>query len=115
MTRDERRLSDILEAINKIDRFAGEGRVAFDNDERTQVWMAHYVQIIGEAARALSEEFQAQHPQVPWSQIIGMRHILVHDYFGVDLGEVWTVVERDLPVLRQQVEDILEGMRSGHT
>jgi len=44
-----------------------------------------------------------------------MRHILVHDYFGVDLGEVWTVVERDLPVLRQQVEDILEGMRSGHT
>jgi len=63
VTRDEQRLRDILEAINKIDRFAGEGRVAFDNDERTQVWMAHYVQIIGKAARALSEEFQAQHPR----------------------------------------------------
>ena len=115
MTRDEQRLRDILEAIDKIGRFAGEGRVAFENDERTQVWMVHYVQIIGEAARALSEDFQSQHPHVPWSQIIGMRNILVHDYFGIDLDEVWSVVERDLPMLRRQVENLLEGMRSGHT
>jgi uncharacterized protein with HEPN domain len=104
--RDELRLRDILEAIEKIGRFASEGREAFEADERTQVWMVHHIQI-GEAARALSEDFRIRHPQIPWPQIIAMRHILVHDYFGIDLNEVWSVVERDLPVLRREVEAIL--------
>lgn len=108
MRRDEQRLRDILEAIAKIEQFAGSGRSAFDADERTQVWCLYYVQIIGEAARALSEEFRKQHPQIPWAEIVGMRHILVHDYFGIDLDEVWAVVERDLPVLRGQIQSILE-------
>jgi len=72
-----------------------------------QVWIIHHIQIIGEAARALSESFRARHPQVPWPQIVGMRNILVHDYFGIDLEEVWTVVARDLPVLQREVEAIL--------
>jgi uncharacterized protein with HEPN domain len=96
------------EAIEKVERFAGAGRPAFDADERTQVWCVHHIQIIGEAARALSEEFRQRSPQIPWAEIIGMRHILVHDYFGIDLDEVWGVVERDLPVLREQIRSILE-------
>lgn len=107
MRRDEQRLRDILEAIEKIDRYAKEGRAAFETDERTQVWIVHYIQIIGEAARALSEGFCERYPQIPWSEIVGMRNILVHDYFGIDLDEVWTVVERDLPVLRREVQAIL--------
>jgi uncharacterized protein with HEPN domain len=106
--RDEQRLQDILEAIAKIERFTGNGRTAFDADERTQVWCLYYVQVIGEAARALSGEFRNRHPQIPWVEIIAMRHILVHDYFGIDLDEVWAVVERDLPVLRGQVQALLE-------
>jgi uncharacterized protein with HEPN domain len=113
--RDEQRLQDILEAIEKIDRFAGEGRAAFDVDERTQVWIVHHIQIVGEAARALSEDLRMKNPQVPWPLIVGMRHILVHDYFGIDLGEVWSVVERDLPVLRREVQAILDSERTeGH-
>lgn len=108
MRRDEQRLQDILEAIERIERFTQEGRAAFDSDERTQVWVIHHIQIVGEAARALSEDFRASHPQIPWSLIIGMRHILVHDYFGIDLEEVWAVVERDLPVLRRYVQGLLE-------
>jgi len=107
--RDEQRLHDILEAIEKIDRYAREGRAAFDEDERTQVWIVHYIQIIGEAARALPGDLLARYPQIPWSLIIGMRHILVHDYFGIDLDEVWTVVERDLPRLRREVQAVLES------
>jgi len=107
--RDEQRLRDILEAIAKIDQFAGEGRAAFDTDERTQVWIVHFIQIVGEAARALSEDLRRKNPQVPWTLIVGMRHILVHDYFGIDLDEVWSVVERDLPVLRREVQAILDG------
>lgn len=52
------------------------------------------MQIIGEAARALSSDLKDQHPEMPWSKIIGMRNILVHDYFGIDVDVVWAVVER---------------------
>ncbi len=107
MRRDEQRLRDILEAIAKIERFSQEGRDAFEADERTQIWCVHHIQILGEAARALSENFRRAHSQVPWSSIIGMRHILVHDYFGVDLAEVWAVVERDLPTFKEQILAIL--------
>lgn len=107
MRRDEQRLQDILEAISKIEKFASEGRAAFEEDERTQVWMVHHVQIIGEAARALSEGFRSRHSDIPWAQIVGMRHILVHDYFGIDLDEVWSVVERDLPTLGDRIKAIL--------
>lgn len=114
MRRDSQRLQDILEAIERIERVTRESRAAFDQDERSQIWVIHHIQIIGEAARALSEDFRASHPHIPWSLIIGMRHILVHDYFGIDLEEVWTVVERDLPVLRRDVQMLLESM-SGST
>jgi uncharacterized protein with HEPN domain len=66
------------------------------------------LQIIGEAARALSSDLKHQHPEMPWSKIIGMRNILVHDYFGIDVDVVWAVVERDLPGLKLQIETILQ-------
>jgi uncharacterized protein with HEPN domain len=55
-----------------------------------------------EAARAISAEFKQQYPKVAWSQIAGMRNILVHQYFGIDLDIVWAVVERELPILKKQ-------------
>lgn len=108
MRRDEQRLADILEAIGKVENVAARGRAAFDNDEMTQVWVLYYIQVIGEAARALSDSFRERYPQIPWALIVGMRNILVHDYFGIDLEQVWSVAEQDLPVLRRQVEEILK-------
>jgi uncharacterized protein with HEPN domain len=70
--------------------------------------MIHHIQVIGEAASMLTPAFRKTHQQVPWPQIIKMRHVLVHDYFGIDLGEVWAVVQRDLPALKKQVSDILK-------
>ncbi len=87
------------------------GRQAFEADELIQSWIVRHLQIIGEAARALPEAVRAQAPAVPWAKIIGMRHILVHDYFGIDTAVVWEVVERDLPELRRQIEDLLATMR----
>ena len=83
------------------------GRV-FEEDELVHTWMIHHIQIIGEAASQLTPAFRKTHQQVPWPQIIKMRHVLVHDYLGIDLAEVWAVVERDLPTLKKQVSDMLK-------
>jgi uncharacterized protein with HEPN domain len=107
--RDDRlRLFDIIEAIERIDQYASQGFVAFNNQELIQIWVVHHLQIIGEAAGSLSDSFCQQHPEIPWAQIISMRNILVHEYFGVDLNEIWKAVEQDLPVLKLQIQSLLD-------
>ena len=103
MRSDKDRLSDILEAIREIGKYASRGKAAFERDELIQVWVLHHLRLIGEASRSLSKDFQSQHRDIPWSDIIGMRHILVHDYFRVDPDLVWAAVENDLPALETQV------------
>lgn len=110
MRDDRERLLDIREAIERIERYAAQGREAFEKDELIQNWIVRHLQIIGEAARNLSPAFRGQHSDVPWPEIIGMRHILVHDYFGIDVGVVWSAVERDLPALKQKIELILQQL-----
>lgn len=107
MRDDSGRLQDMLEAIEKIEAYVGQERQAFFEDELLQVWVIHHLQIIGEAANRLSPEIWETYPSIPWTSVIGMRHILVHNYFGVDLDRVWLVVEKDLPILKPQIEDIL--------
>lgn len=102
------RLLDMLEAIDNIERYAGRGRAAFEQDELIQNWFVHHLQIIGEAAAKLDRSFHMAHPQISWEQIIAMRNILVHDYFGIDLESVWAVVERDLPELKRRINAVIE-------
>jgi uncharacterized protein with HEPN domain len=102
--RDRReRILDMLEAIERIERYAARGRAEFEKDELIQTWVVHHLQIVGEAAGKLGREFHKQHPSVPWSQVVAMRNVLIHDYFGIDLEEVWRVIERDLPELRSKL------------
>jgi uncharacterized protein with HEPN domain len=112
--RDDRaRLLDIQEAIERIERYAARGRTAFEQDELIQNWMVSHIQIIGEASRALSDDLRERYPRVPWRATIGMRNILVHRYFGIDLDAVWTVVERDLPSFKRAVAAILSELGGG--
>ena len=76
-------------------------RAAYDEDENLRLALAHLVQVIGEAARRVSPAGQAAHPEIPWREITGMRHKIVHDYMGLDEDIVWEVVTRDLPPLSQ--------------
>ncbi len=111
--RDSRaRLADILEAAAAIRRHAGRGRDAFVADELIQVWILHHLQIIGEAVARLDPAVR-QSSAVPWAGIVGMRHILVHRYFGIDLDAVWRVLERDLDPLEAKVRRLLDEGPSG--
>jgi uncharacterized protein with HEPN domain len=112
MRADSDRLLDILEAIAAIQEQA-QSRQKFDEDKMLRVWCLHHIVVIGEAAARVSEETRAQHPQVPWRGVVGMRNAVVHGYFQVDWDEVWNVVERDLEPLRVAVAAIVQGDKTG--
>jgi len=108
MRDDRERLLDIQEAIERIEKYTVRGREAFERDELIQTWVLHHLQIIGEAVCALSPELTQKHSEVAWSKIVGMRNILVHHYFSIDAAIVWAVIENDLPVLKQQINELLD-------
>ena len=110
MRGERERLLDILEAIERIEKYAEEGKDAFEEDELIQTWIVHHMTIIGEACRTLSGDFQARYANVPWADIVGMRNILVHHYFGIDTEAVWSVVERDIPELKLNIQAILKNL-----
>jgi len=110
MRSDRDRLLDILEAIARIEKYAARGKVAFLKDELIQNWMVSQIAIIGEACRALPVDFQAHYASIDWADIIAMRNILVHHYFGIDEEAVWSVVERDMPELKLNIQVILTDL-----
>jgi uncharacterized protein with HEPN domain len=102
--RDDREwLLDILEAIERIEKYSSRGRQTFEEDELIQSWIVHHLQIIGEALRSISDGFRRKHNDIPWKETIGMRNILVHRYFDLDTDLVWKAVMRDLPDLKEKV------------
>ncbi len=101
MRSDSERLKDIIDAIEKIESHASKGREVFENDELVQVWIVHHLQIIGEASSKLSASVREQYSDIPWSEIVAMRNLVIHAYFGIDLDEIWATVINDLPKLKK--------------
>jgi uncharacterized protein with HEPN domain len=73
-----------------------------------QVWVIHHLQLIREAARGVSQPVRDRHPEVQWPQIVALRNILVHEYFGLNLDQIWMMTQKDLPKL-EQVRHIRAG------
>ena len=82
-------------------------RETYASDENLRLALIHLVPVIGEAARQVSRDFTVTHSEVPWENIIGMRHKVVHDYLGVDEDIVWQVVTGDLPKLVESLEPLV--------
>jgi uncharacterized protein with HEPN domain len=106
MRSDADRLSDILKATAKIGERVTGTIDAFQADEMLQVWAIHHLQVIGEAARGVSQSLKERHPEVPWPQIVALRNILVHEYFGLNMHQVWTMIQKDIPNLEEHVKHI---------
>jgi uncharacterized protein with HEPN domain len=90
-----------------VAKVAGKTRYDFDADDNLRLALAHLVQTIGEAARRVSQAFQQQHAEIPWKQIIGMRHKVVHDYMDLDEDILWDVATGELPGLVALLEKIV--------
>jgi uncharacterized protein with HEPN domain len=107
---ERERLLDILDAINNIQRKLSADRDVFLADELLQVWAVHHIQIIGEAAASLSSSLRDKYSDISWIDIVSMRNILVHQYFGIDTNQIWDTVNIDLPKLKQQIKAILKDL-----
>ncbi|MCK4466879.1 MAG: DUF86 domain-containing protein [Desulfobacterales bacterium] len=98
------RIDDIIEAINKIERYTrGIDFTAWQKDEKTVDAVIRNIEVIGEASSRLPIEIQEQYEDVPWNMMKGIRNILAHEYFGVDLEIVWKTVKEDLPILKKRL------------
>ncbi len=101
-------LSHMLDMAYKSRLLVGETTHAgFESNEVLRLALRHLLQIIGEAASRVSDSWRAAHPQIPWAEIIGMRHRVVHDYLGIDEEIVWRTVNEDLPILIAALEQVL--------
>lgn len=97
------------EADYLLDRSAALTFEAFAQDETLRRAFVRSLEIIGEATKKIPDDFRAQHPQVAWRAMAGMRDRLIHDYFGVDYDLVWDVVRNRIPELRTQIKNLLEA------
>ena len=103
MKKDEKRLHDILDAINTIESYSISTYEEFVADGKTQDAILYNLIIIGEAANQISDEFQEQYHLIPWTSMIGTRNIIVHGYAQVKLPIVWEILQRDLVHLKAEI------------
>jgi uncharacterized protein with HEPN domain len=83
----------------------------FERSRLVQDAVIREIMIIGEAARHISSSLREANPEIPWSSIIGMSNILIHEYFEIDVPEVWKTVQADLPVLKMQLSQVVRSMK----
>jgi uncharacterized protein with HEPN domain len=101
MSRDSASLLDIVRAGELILQFAqGVSREQLESDLMRQSAILYQITIMGEATKRLSREFRAQHTEVPWDDIAGMRDIIAHQYDRLDMNIVWQVIQRNIPELQ---------------
>ena len=111
MSRDYRLyLDDILDSIKNIFEYTKTlSKNDFLADTKTNQAVILNIAIIGEAARNIPADIKSKYPEIDWALIYGMRNILIHKYFSVNLDIVWDVVKKELPALEQQVKKILNN------
>ena len=108
MSRDDTYLVDMLESSKiALDYVLGKSWDDFYENIQCQDAVVRRIEIIGEAARRLSQETRDNHPQIPWREITSMRNLVIHEYDVVDIGQVWDTVQNKIPPLIEELKKIV--------
>lgn len=103
------RIADILNAIDKIEHYThGMTLAQFRKNELVIDAVIRNFEIIGEASKSIPDTVQNSFPEIPWKQMSGMRNLLIHEYFGVDIDTVWHTAKKQLPLLKFNLSKITE-------
>ena len=104
-------LEDIIESIEKIEEYTrGLDEDDFKEDSKLQDAVMRRIGIIGEAVKNIPNSFRKKYDEIPWNKIAGMRDIIIHAYFKVDLDIVWSIIKDDLPILKKQIQKVKDDL-----
>ena len=102
-------LEDILEAIDRIQEYMqGVTRAAFENDRMRFDAVIRNLEVIGEAVKQVPESVRARYSSVEWRKIAGLRDILIHKYFHINIEIVWDVVQSNIPILKTEIQQMIK-------
>ena len=108
---DKVRIQHMIDAINKINLYVGQSdKLAFESDTKLQDACIRQLQILGEAARKILKDFQVTHPEIPWSEVIGLRNIVIHDSAGIDSDVIWNIISNVLQLLLIQLQSVEQNL-----
>jgi len=104
-------LEDIIESIEKIEKYInGMDFTVFAGDDKTVDAVVRNLEIIGEASKNIPENIKAGNPEVPWHRMSGLRNVLAHEYFGIDLNIIWKIAKENLPEVIPLLKKILKNI-----
>jgi uncharacterized protein with HEPN domain len=101
-------LNDIRQSIDRIEQYIKNLSFdAFSDDQKSVDAVVRNLEIIGEAANRLPDEFKEKYSEIEWHKVVGLRHRIVHEYFGIDLEIIWQILKKDLPELKSKIMQIM--------
>lgn len=104
-------IEEIVESISKIERYTeGLNFEKFQNNEMVIDAVLRNLEVIGEAARRIPDEVRNKHKDIPWKRMIGLRNIVIHEYFGVDLSIIWKIATENLPQTKSLISGLLKDL-----
>ena len=103
-------LAYILDCIGRIEQYVADGRESCMTSTLIQDAVNRNLQVLAQSSQRISDDIKTAHPEIEWRALVAFRNILVHDYLGINLDQVWELFEPELATLKQEIEAVMQGL-----